>query len=87
MDTAADLRKCSPIWTRTKNLPVNSRLLCQLSYGGSRLTRQKCQARATGTRVHDAVVARHTGYRHGASARLGMGSGHSGPVSEVSASP
>jgi hypothetical protein len=25
----------SPIWTRTKNLPVNSRLLCQLSYGGS----------------------------------------------------
>jgi len=26
--------KSSPIWTRTKNLPVNSRLLCQLSYGG-----------------------------------------------------
>lgn len=25
----------SPVWTRTKNLPVNSRLLCQLSYGGS----------------------------------------------------
>ena len=24
----------SPTWTRTKNLPVNSRLLCQLSYGG-----------------------------------------------------
>ena len=24
----------SPDWTRTKNLPVNSRLLCQLSYGG-----------------------------------------------------
>jgi hypothetical protein len=29
-----DLQKCSPVWTRTKNLPVNSRLLCQLSYGG-----------------------------------------------------
>ena len=27
---------CSPDWTRTSNLPVNSRLLCQLSYGGSR---------------------------------------------------
>jgi len=27
-------RKSSPVWTRTKNLPVNSRLLCQLSYGG-----------------------------------------------------
>jgi formylglycine-generating enzyme required for sulfatase activity len=26
--------KSSPVWTRTKNLPVNSRLLCQLSYGG-----------------------------------------------------
>ena len=25
----------SPTWTRTKNLSVNSRLLCQLSYGGS----------------------------------------------------
>src|SRR5689334_25127130 len=24
----------SPDWTRTSNLPVNSRLLCQLSYGG-----------------------------------------------------
>lgn len=26
----------SPAWTRTKNLPVNSRLLCQLSYRGMR---------------------------------------------------
>lgn len=25
----------SPNWTRTNNLPINSRLLCQLSYGGS----------------------------------------------------
>lgn len=25
---------CSPTWTRTKNLPINSRLLCQLSYWG-----------------------------------------------------
>src|SRR4051812_17118598 len=25
----------SPAWTRTKNLSVNSRLLCQLSYRGS----------------------------------------------------
>ena len=25
----------SPDWTRTNNLPVNSRLLCQLSYAGS----------------------------------------------------
>jgi len=27
--------KSSLTWTRTKNLPVNSRLLCQLSYQGS----------------------------------------------------
>ena len=27
----------SPTWTRTKNLPVNSRLLCQLSYRGSQV--------------------------------------------------
>jgi hypothetical protein len=27
----------SPTWTRTKNLPVNSRLLCQLSYRGMAL--------------------------------------------------
>ena len=26
----------SPDWTRTSNLPVNSRTLCRLSYGGSR---------------------------------------------------
>ncbi len=25
---------CSPTWTRTKNPPINSRMLCQLSYGG-----------------------------------------------------
>lgn len=25
---------CSPGWTRTNNLPINSRLLCQLSYRG-----------------------------------------------------
>ncbi len=33
-----DLRgaKGSPTWTRTKNLPINSRLLCQLSYRGLR---------------------------------------------------
>ena len=31
---ASDLRVCSPDWTRTSNLPINSRLLCQLSYRG-----------------------------------------------------
>jgi hypothetical protein len=31
-----NLRVCSLTWTRTKNLPVNSRLLCQLSYQGLR---------------------------------------------------
>jgi hypothetical protein len=60
--------RSSPIWTRTKNLPVNSRLLCQLSYGGSRSR----QAWATGTRVHDAVVGQHSGYRRGASAPSGV---------------
>lgn len=25
---------CSPAWTRTKNRPINSRKLCQLSYRG-----------------------------------------------------
>lgn len=25
---------CSPNWTRTSNLPINSRLLCRLSYEG-----------------------------------------------------
>lgn len=29
----------SPGWSRTSNLPVNSRLLCQLSYRGSSLQR------------------------------------------------
>jgi hypothetical protein len=29
-------RPGSPTWTRTKNLPINSRLLCQLSYRGLR---------------------------------------------------
>jgi hypothetical protein len=24
----------SPIWTRTRNPSINSRMLCQLSYGG-----------------------------------------------------
>ena len=41
-ETARDLRfrrsravLCSPGWTRTNNPPVNSRMLCQLSYRGS----------------------------------------------------
>ncbi|CAJ63899.1 hypothetical protein FRAAL5266 [Frankia alni ACN14a] len=34
-DQASDLRRCSRDRTRTYNLPVNSRLLCQLSYAGS----------------------------------------------------
>ena len=29
-----DLGLCSPDWTRTSNRPINSRMLCQLSYGG-----------------------------------------------------
>ena len=29
---------CSPGWTRTNNLPINSRLLCQLSYRGKATT-------------------------------------------------
>jgi hypothetical protein len=32
--SGTDLRVCSPDWTRTSNLPINSRLLCQLSYRG-----------------------------------------------------
>jgi hypothetical protein len=28
----------SPIWTRTRNPSINSRMLCQLSYGGLRST-------------------------------------------------
>ena len=31
---AADLGFCSPDWTRTNNPAINSRMLCQLSYGG-----------------------------------------------------
>jgi hypothetical protein len=31
---ASDLAFCSPDWTRTSNRPINSRMLCQLSYGG-----------------------------------------------------
>ena len=31
----------SPGWTRTNNIPVNSRTLCQLSYRGSRWTRNR----------------------------------------------
>ena len=31
----------SPDWTRTNNPPVNSRMLCQLSYRGSLVQREK----------------------------------------------
>ncbi len=34
--TDAGLRGGSPGWTRTNNPPINSRMLCQLSYRGSR---------------------------------------------------
>ena len=33
--------RLAPTWTRTKNLPVNSRLLCQLSYGGKSRDRDR----------------------------------------------
>ena len=33
---AGDLLSCSPDWTRTSNPSINSRMLCQLSYGGKR---------------------------------------------------
>jgi hypothetical protein len=32
---ASDQGFCSPDWTRTNNPAINSRMLCQLSYGGS----------------------------------------------------
>ena len=32
--TLSGSRRCSPGWTRTNNRPINSRMLCQLSYGG-----------------------------------------------------
>ena len=32
------LHVCSPIWTRTRNPSINSRMLCQLSYRGLFLT-------------------------------------------------
>src|SRR4051794_38670501 len=35
MQTTRDLLLCSPGWTRSNNPPVNSRMLCQLSYRGS----------------------------------------------------
>src|SRR5205085_1745354 len=38
----------SRAWTRTKNLPVNSRLLCQLSYAGLQCRPTQCTVRATG---------------------------------------
>jgi hypothetical protein len=31
---ATDLGFCSSGWTRTNNPAINSRMLCQLSYGG-----------------------------------------------------
>lgn len=30
----SSLGLCSPDWTRTNNPAINSRMLCQLSYGG-----------------------------------------------------
>jgi hypothetical protein len=33
-EQAAELELCSPDWTRTNNPAINSRMLCQLSYGG-----------------------------------------------------
>src|SRR6187200_197300 len=38
---------CSPGWTRTNNLPINSRLLCQLSYRGKAATGSPQQRPAT----------------------------------------
>ncbi len=32
--TGLTWRSCSPDWTRTNNPAINSRMLCQLSYGG-----------------------------------------------------
>src|SRR5690606_16792636 len=46
-------KKSSPAWTRTMNLPVNSRLLCQLSYGGPLVA---------ATRVQDARASVATGF-------------------------
>src|SRR5690606_39802944 len=43
---ASDLGFCSPGWTRTNNLPVNSRLLCQLSYRGKSSRAPRGAARA-----------------------------------------
>ena len=44
----------SPDWTRTNNLPVNSRLLCQLSYRGSCSARLRISPTpCDGTRVQD----------------------------------
>lgn len=34
---------CSPDWTRTNNRPINSRMLCQLSYRGLPGTRWLCR--------------------------------------------
>ncbi len=34
---------CSPAWTRTRNRPINSRMLCQLSYRGLPGTRWLCR--------------------------------------------
>src|SRR3954468_18659800 len=48
----------SPGWTRTNNPPVNSRMLCQLSYRGTVLSARHCshdrrgeEARATAARA------------------------------------
>ena len=34
LDGGGDEMKSSPNWTRTSNPSINSRMLCQLSYGG-----------------------------------------------------
>ena len=42
VDRLPSLCSCSPAWTRTSNPPINSRMLCQLSYRGSLRQRQHC---------------------------------------------
>src|SRR5688572_23975063 len=48
----------SPGWTRTNNPPVNSRMLCQLSYRGSCAAQASKRARAPGNRPRDHRSAR-----------------------------
>ena len=76
IDEPSELGICSPDWTRTSNRPINSRMLCQLSYGGPAVpnvgsagpeyptTRARRNGRGRGLPTAVSVLIKHLDHDH-----------------------